>query len=266
MKISIITVCYNSEKTIKDTIESVLKQTYKDYEYLIIDGMSKDNTLNIVKSYVKKFAGKLRIISEKDKGLYDAMNKGIKMASGDIIGIINSDDVLANKNVFTKIVDTFKKEKYDAVYGDLVFVDKETMMKPTRNFIAHKPSRRLGWHPPHPTLYVKRSIYNKIGTFNIDYKIAADLDFMLRLINHDYNLGYIPEYLVKMRDGGISTNGLKGYINSLKESSLVLKNNKIKLPYLTSLYRVIKTINQGLSAKINKKNIQKKLNNEEMNK
>ncbi len=262
MKISIITVCYNSEKTIKDTIESVLNQTYKDYEYLIVDGMSKDSTLNIVKSYEKKFKGKLKIISEKDKGLYDAMNKGIKMASGDIIGIINSDDILANEDVFNKIIYTFKNEKCDAVYGDLVFLDKETMTIPTRNFVAHKPSHRLGWHPPHPTLYIKKDVYNKIGNFNIDYKIAADLDFMLRLINNNYKLVYIPEYLVKMRDGGISTNGLKGYINSLKESSLVLKNNRIKLPYLTSLYRVIKTINQGLSAKINKKNIQKKLSKE----
>ncbi len=263
MKISIITVCYNSASTIKDTLNSVLNQTYKNYEYLIIDGLSTDNTLNILKKYTKAFQGKLKIISEKDHGLYDAMNKGINLATGDIIGILNSDDILANKYVFEKIITTFKKEKTDAVYGDLVFLDKETMSIPTRNFIAHKPSTHFAWHPPHPTLYLKKEVYKTLGNFNLSYPITADLDFMLRFLASPYKLTYLPEYLVKMRSGGVSTNGLQGYLNNLKESYTVLKNNHLKLPFLTNLYRIIKTLTQGLSAKIHKKTILQKLNEKE---
>lgn len=262
MKISIITVCYNSEKTIEETIKSVLEQTYTNYEYLIIDGKSKDNTLTIVKKYEKNFNGKLKIVSEKDKGLYDAMNKGIKLSTGDIIGIINSDDLLANKNVFKKIIDKFEKTNCDAVYSDLIFLDEKTMTIPIRNFIAHK-YKKGGWHPPHPTLYLKKGIYNKIGYFNLKYKIAADLDLMLRIINSNkYKFEYIKEYLVKMRAGGVSTNGLKGYLKNLKEADQVLKNNNIKFPYIKNILRIFKTMFQGVSAKIFQRKILKKLNQE----
>ena len=261
MKISIITVCYNSEKTIEETIKSVLSQTYDNYEYLIIDGLSKDNTLSIVKKYEKKFKGKLKITSEKDKGLYDAMNKGIKKATGDIIGIINSDDILANKYVFEKIAKRFEETNCDATYSDLVFLDEETMSIPTRNFIAHNYSKFMAWHPPHPTLYLKSGVYKKVGEFNTNYRIAADLDFMLRVINQDYKFEYIREYLVKMRSGGVSTNGLKGYIKNLKEANVVLKANDIKFAYLINIYRIFKTFKQGISAKINKKKITKIITN-----
>lgn len=259
MKISIITVCYNSEATIKETLESVLNQTYNNYEYLIIDGKSKDNTLKIVDEYKEKFDGKLKVYSEKDKGIYDAMNKGIKKAKGDIIGILNSDDILANKNVFKKIVDTFEKENCDYTYSDLVFMDNETMSIPIRNFKSSK-QKKWGWHPPHPTLYVKKSIYNSVGCYNLEYKIAADYDFMLRMLKQNYKGYYINEYLIKMRAGGASTAGLKGYVKNLKEAIKVSKNNKIIFPHICNVCRIIKTINQGLSAKFNKKRILKKLN------
>ena len=132
MKISIITATYNSEKTLKNTLESVLKQTYTNYEHIIIDGDSKDNTMEIVKQYEEKYQGKLRYISEKDSGIYDAMNKGIKMATGDIIGILNSDDIYANENVLEKIAEKFKQTNCDGTYANLIFMDEETMSKPKR--------------------------------------------------------------------------------------------------------------------------------------
>lgn len=235
MKITLITVCYNSEKTIKDTIESVLKQTYKNYEYIIVDGNSKDKTLDIIKSYEKKFNNNLKYISESDKGLYDAMNKGIKLATGDIIGILNSDDILYDENVFQKIIDNF--EENDGVYSNLVLMN-EDFTKITRNFKSKELSKKKGWHPPHPTLYLKKEIYEKYGNYNINYKIAADLDFMYRIINNNVKLKYIDTCFVKMRTGGASTNGLKGYYKNFKESYKVLKNNKRKLPLLTNIYRI----------------------------
>ena len=257
MKISIITVCWNSEKTIEDTIKSVLEQFYDNYEYIIVDGKSTDDTLKIIKKFEKKFNGKLKFISEKDKGLYDAMNKGIKMASGDIIGIINSDDILANNKVFEKIVNNIGNA--DGIYSDLVFMDEETMSIPTRNFIGHKYTKKMGWHPPHPTLYLKRYVYDNIGYFDTNYRIAADLDFMMRLINANYKLNYFKDYFVIMRSGGVSTDGLKGYLKNLKEANIVLKKNNIVFPHLTNIIRIFKTFNQGISAKINKNKIMKKV-------
>ncbi len=249
MKITLITVCYNSEKTIKDTFESVLRQTYQDYEYLVIDGKSKDNTISIVKEYQKKFNGKLHYISEKDKGLYDAMNKGIKMATGDIIGIINSDDVLATKDTLKIIERTFKKENCDGTYSNLEILD-EKLDKKVRIFHSPKGNYKLGWYPPHPTLYLKKEVYQKHGLYNQDFKIAADYDVMLRIMkDENIKLSYIPKTLVYMRSGGISTDGLKGYYKSFKESCLVLKENKIKFPILVNIIRTIKVIGQSLKYK-----------------
>lgn len=251
MKITLITVCYNSESTIKDTLESVLKQTYKNYEYLIIDGKSNDKTLEIVKSYEPKFNKKLKYISEKDKGLYDAMNKGIKMASGDIIGIINSDDVLATKDTLEIIINTFKKEKCDATYSNLEIKD-EKLEKVVRVFNSKKGNYKLGWYPPHPTLYVKKEVYNKYGLYNQGYKIAADYDFMLRIMKDEkVKMSYINKVLVYMRSGGVSTNGLKGYYKSFKESCNVLKHNKIKFSIFVNIIRTIKILFQSIKAKFN---------------
>lgn len=241
MKISIITVCYNSEKTIEDTIKSVLKQTYKDYEYLIIDGKSTDNTVNIIKKYEDKFEGRLKYISEKDKGIYDAMNKGIKMAKGDIIGLINSDDILAHKDVFKKINDTFTNNNIDATYANLVVKDIN-MDKAIRTYISKKGNYKFGWYPPHPTLYLRKEVYNKYGMFKLDYKIAADYDFMLRIMKNKVSLYYIPETFVYMRIGGVSTSGLENYLKSFSESYKILKNNKIKFPLTVNIIRTIRVL------------------------
>ncbi|HIT21531.1 MAG TPA: glycosyltransferase [Candidatus Scybalousia intestinigallinarum] len=249
MKITLITVCYNSESTIQDTLESVLKQTYKNYEYLIIDGKSKDNTLKIVKSYEDKFNKRLKYISEPDEGLYDAMNKGIKMATGDIIGIINSDDVLASYDVLETIVKTFQKSKCDATYSKLEIKD-ENLDKVIRVFDPKKGNYKFGWYPPHPTLYVKTEVYKKHGLYNQKFRIAADYDFMLRVMkDQSLKIQYINKVLVYMRSGGLSTNGFKGYYKSLKESYTVLKVNKIKLPFFVNGLRAINIFLQALKAK-----------------
>lgn len=240
MKISIITVCFNSEKTIKDTIESVLKQSYKNYEYIIVDGKSSDNTLNIVKSYEKKFKGKLRYISEKDKGLYDAFNKGIKMATGDIVGIINSDDILHDNDVFNKISQC-DLSKYDGIYGDLVMYD-QTLKIPKSIYIGKPGNYKLGWYPQHPTLYVKKSVFEKYGFYKLDYKIAADYDFIIRILKNNVKLFYIDSVIVSMREGGASSGSLKKYMNANKEVYRVLKTNGIKFPLLVTLFRFIDSV------------------------
>lgn len=251
MKISIITATYNSEDTLKDTLESVLKQKYQDYEHIIVDGLSKDSTMQIVKEYEKKYDGKLKYISEKDTGIYDAMNKGIKKATGDVIGFLNSDDIYANENVLSDIANMFNTKKCDGIYANLIFMDEETMSKPQRVWKSKKGSLYTGWHPAHPTLYLKREVYDKIGVFNLQYRIVADYDFMIRMMkNKDIKLAYIDKYLVYMRLGGISTNGLKGYIKNMRESKKALKNNKIKFASIITFNRVIKTIFQMLKAKI----------------
>lgn len=253
LKISIITVCFNSEKTIEETINSILNQTYQNYEYLIIDGKSKDNTVDIIKKYESKFKGRLKWISEKDNGLYDAMNKGINMATGDIIGILNSDDVFSNNDTLKIISDTFIKEKCDGVYSDLIFMDEE-MKVPRRVFISEKGNYKFGWFPPHPTLYVKKSIYEKYGNYNLEYRIAADYDFMIRIMKNNVNIKYINKTLINMRSGGISTNGIKGYYRSFKESLLVLKNNKISFPLLVNSMRAYKILLQSFKAKQGNRN------------
>ena len=236
MKISIITVCYNSENTIEDTLKSVLSQTYKNYEYLIIDGKSTDNTLSIIDSYKEKFEGKMRVVSEKDKGLFDAMNKGIKLSSGDIIGIINSDDVLAHENVFKSVIDNI--DGYDGVYSDLLMLD-EYLIKPYRLMKYGEVSRYFGWHMPHPTLYLKKEVYKDYGCYDIKYKVSADLDLMYRLINKKLNFKYVEDYYVYMRSGGASTNGIRGYYENFKESYKVLKNNNRFFPLITNCIRTI---------------------------
>lgn len=245
MKISMITVCYNSSSTIRDTLESVLSQNYTNYEYLIIDGNSSDDTINIIKEYEVKFGGKLKYISERDKGLYDAMNKGIKMATGDIIGIINSDDVIASKEVFKTVIETFKKNDCDGIYSNLIIKD-EHLNKVVRRLTTSNGNYKFGWYPPHPTLYLKKVVYEKYGIFNIDYRIAADYDFMIRIISNGIELKYVNSVFTYMRAGGKSTAGLKGYWKSFKESYNVLKHNNIKFPLLVNFLRAVKVVLQSL--------------------
>ena len=205
MKISIITPSFNSEKTIEDTIKSVISQTYQDKEYLIIDGGSKDNTLKVVEKYQNKIS---KIVSEKDKGLYDAINKGIKLATGEIIGNLNSDDVYENNKVLELVAKTFEETNCDVCWGDLVYVKKDDLNKITRIWKSSEFKTgkfKTGWHPPHPSFFVKHEVYEKFGVFREDLEIAADYELMLRFLEkYQVKSAYIPQTLVRMREGGKS--------------------------------------------------------------
>lgn len=224
--VSIVTVTYNSESTIEDTLHSVQSQDWPEIEHIIVDGNSKDSTVSIVNRF--KRPG-LKIISEPDKGIYDAMNKGTRLATGSIIGTLNSDDILESPEVISKIVNAFENNVYDAVYGDLVYVRANNMDKIIRYWRSRdyrSGMARSGWMPAHPTLYLKRSVFEKYGYYDTNYSIAADYDFCLRIFEkHMICSRYLPEILVRMRAGGKSNSSLKNILLSNKESSHACKKN-----------------------------------------
>ena len=215
MNISLITVTYNSSKTLRDTIVSVLAQTYQDIEYIIIDGLSKDNTMEIIKEYEPQFKGRIRWVSEKDSGLYDAMNKGFRMATGEVIGIINSDDLIAEPTAIEDVVRCFESNNsIDAVYADLYYVAQNDTSKVIRYWKSgnQRPFAK-GWHPAHPTFYVKKVVCEKSGLFDLSFKFAADFELMLRLIEKEHiKLYYLPKALVRMRLGGTTSKSLSNII------------------------------------------------------
>ncbi len=231
MKISIVTVSYNSEKTIRDTLESVYNQSYQDIEYIIVDGNSKDETLNIIKEYETIFQKSKKHflwISEKDKGIYDAINKGIKMASGDIVGILNSDDYFYDTEVIFDIANKFDKEKTDCLYGNIIYIDSDTR-KTVRKWISREFESGLfekSWTPGHPSFYCKKSIYDCLGLYRTDFKIAADVELMYRFIekNHIKSF-YYDRYIVTMRQGGVSSSGLQSTITITKEMKTAFEEN-----------------------------------------
>ena len=236
MKVSIITITYNSESTIKDTIESVINQTYKNIEYVVIDGNSTDNTTSIIKSYGDKIS---TFISEKDNGLYDALNKGISLATGDVIGILHSDDFYTNNHVINQIVSTFNNSGAEGVYADLYYVNKNNTNHIHRKWKAGNYKEGIflnGWMPPHPTFFAKRIIYEKFGSFYLTLTSAADYELMLRFIHKQkIKLAYLPEFIIKMRVGGKSNASLKNRIRANKEDRLAWKLNNVK-PYFYTLY------------------------------
>jgi glycosyltransferase involved in cell wall biosynthesis len=244
-KVTIITVAYNSEKTIEDTLKSVTNQTYKNIEYIIVDGKSNDDTLKICDKYSAKIT---KIISEKDKGIYDAMNKGIECATGDIIGILNSDDFYANNQVIDQIVNVFNQYKVDAVYADLVYVDSDDTTKTTRTWIS-KPYQKnaflKGWMPPHPTFFIKKKYYDMYGKYTLELKSAADYELMLRMIHkHNIKVGYLPEIITKMRVGGVSNSSLKNRLKANKEDKKAWKMNGLKPNKLTLIRKPLSKIKQ----------------------
>lgn len=248
MKISIITVVWNNKNTIKDAINSVLNQTYLDIEYIVIDGDSTDGTVEIIKSYGDKIN---KFISEKDKGIYDAMNKGIDLATGDIIGILNSDDIYFNKNVIQNVMNKFKENNIDSLYGDLYYVKEDDLNKVVRYWKSSSFTQNCfikGWHPAHPTFFVKKEIYEKYGCFDLNMKVSADFELMLRFLEkYKISTFFLPQVIVKMRVGGESNqsikNIIKGNLNILKSFD---KNgiNVNKFTYL--FYRFIPKIIQKI--------------------
>lgn len=236
IKISIITATYNSALTVKDTFESVLSQTYEDIEYIVVDGVSKDNTVDIIKEYEPRFNGRMHWVSEKDKGLYDAMNKGIAMATGDVIGILNSDDFYTSDDILATIAVSMSDNNIDAVYGDIHFVNDDNLKKCVRYYssaIFKRSLMRIGLMPAHPSFYCKREVYTKYGTFDTCYKIGADFESLLRYIYvNRINTKYIKKDFVTMRTGGASTNGFKSRLQIMKDHLRAMKANGVYSNFL----------------------------------
>lgn len=248
MKVSIITATYNSATTIKDTLLSVKKQTYHNVEHIIVDGVSADNTLNLLNYF--EHSGPL--LSEPDKGIYDAMNKGIRMANGDIIGILNSDDFYPHARVIEKVVKAFEKEDCDAVYGDLNYVDPYDVKKVLRKWIAGGFSRKLfykGWMPPHPTFFVKREVYEKYGNFNLSFKSSSDYELLLRfLLLKQIKVKYVPGVLVHMRAGGYSNRSIKNRFAAHIEDYRAWKTNGLSPKWYTLAMKPLRKVKQYLLA------------------
>jgi len=244
--ISIITVCFNSEKTIKKTIESVLNQEYHFFEYIIVDGNSSDTTLQIMNDF--KEDKRISVFSEPDNGIYDAINKGIKNAKGEIIAILNSDDFYTNKSVLSNIVSGFSEE-IDLVYSDICFINKKGKM--TRYFSSkyfNKFFFYFGMMPPHPSIFVRRKIYEKLDLYKIDYQIAADFDFFLRVfLFSTYNSKYLPILSVIMNEGGASNGTLNRRINLNSEILKSFKENGVKSNYLFIYIKYVFKIFQYIS-------------------
>jgi glycosyltransferase len=228
MKVSIITATYNSAATIKDTLQSLNNQSYANIEYIIIDGASRDNTLEVIKQECPRVT---TIISEPDKGIYDALNKGIHAATGDIIGYLHSDDLFAYPDAVKDIVATFTKYSTDAVYADLQYVNKgntDVVVRLWQSGTYNREKLIKGWMPPHPTFYMKRSCYEQFGVFDLSFKIAADYDSILRYLwKNKVSMSYLPKVTIKMRVGGASNRDLKNIILKTKEDIRALKNSRI---------------------------------------
>ena len=230
MKISIITAAFNSEKTLQDTLDSVLRQDYRNIEHIIIDGGSTDSTVDIIRVYASKTTShSVKWVSEKDHGIYDAMNKGIAMATGDVIGILNSDDYFTSYDVVSKLAKPFEDETLDAVYGDIHFIHDGEPDKVTRYYSSKIFSPfwvRFGFMPAHPSLYVRKEIYDKVGLYKLDYKIGADFEMVVRMFHvHKIKAHYINMDFVTMRNGGASTSGVQSHKLLLQEDARACREN-----------------------------------------
>lgn len=234
MKISIITATYNSGSTLRDTLDSILRQSYTDYEVIIQDGCSRDNTLDIIKEYEPIFGERMKWVSEKDNGLYDAMNRGISRATGDVVGILNSDDFYTSDNILGLIADGISN--VDAVYGDIHFVKDDDLNKCVRYYSSKnfRPWRmRWGYMPAHPSFYCRREVYEKNGLFSLDYKLAADYDILIRfLCKAKIKTKYLPLDMVTMRTGGASTKNISNRILLTKEDAIACRRNGIYSNFL----------------------------------
>ncbi len=236
MKVSIITVVFNGEATLRDCIGSVLTQSHRDLEYIIVDGASTDHTLDIVRSFGPKIA---TLISGPDRGIYDAMNKGIAAATGEVVGILNADDLYAHPDVIAHVVAAFKTQPIEAIYGDLVYVDPQNLRRVVRTWHAgpYRPGVFLyGWMPPHPTFFVRSTVYEQFGTFNLALRSAADYELMLRFVHkHGIRLGYLPEVLVQMRTGGMSNVSWRNRLRANREDRRAWRLNGLR-PYFFTLW------------------------------
>jgi len=249
LKVSIITVTYNSAKYVDDCINSIIRQNYKNIEYIVIDGGSNDGTVDIIKkysSYITKW------ISEEDNGMYDALNKGMVLATGDVVGILNSDDVLASADVISEIVKCFQQNNVDSLYGDLVYVDPFDLQKVLRFWKGLPYDRRrfkYGWMPAHPTFYIRRQLIEKFGGYESHYFTAADFEFMARyLYRFKVSSCYLQKLIVKMRVGGASNESFSRRFRANRRDYLAMKNNKIPFPLIVSILKPLIKMPQFFNA------------------
>ena len=249
MTISIITATYNSASTVRYTFDSILSQTYHNIDYIVVDGGSQDGTVDIIKEYEKRFDGRMRWISEKDNGIYDAMNKGIRMAKGGLIGILNSDDFFTSDDVLYTVAENLT-EDLDAVYGDIHFVQPDNLNKCVRYYSSRnfRPwAVRFGYMPAHPSFYIRRCIYERYGLYSLEYKIAADFDMTVRLFcKYKIRAKYIEKDFVTMRTGGISTSKISHRILITREDARACRSNGIysnflfcSIKYLTKVFEFL---------------------------
>lgn len=245
MKVTIITVTHNSAAHLKDCIDSVLMQTYPHIEHIVIDALSTDDTIKIVKSYGDRIT---KWVSEKDTGMYDAINKGMMLSTGDIVGILNSDDMLASENVIESIVKCFEKNKVDSLYGDLVYVDRLNPLKIIRYWkgLSFRRFRfNYGWMPAHPTFYFRRLLLKELGGYESHYFTAADYEFMARYL-YRYRISsiYLPKLIVKMRAGGQSNRTLHSRLRANRRDYLAMKINNIPFPHVASILKPLIKVRQ----------------------
>jgi glycosyltransferase involved in cell wall biosynthesis len=244
MKITIITVSFNSEATIRQTIDSVLSQDYPNVEYIVVDGASKDGTVDILKSY----GDRIKYISEKDKGIYDALNKGLKLATGDVVGTIGSDDFLPNSSVLDHVAEAFIQTGKDVIYGDLQYINPDNDEKIVRYWSSgeYKVENWLkGWMPPHLSCYIKREAFVKYGNYITDFTCSGDYELMLRMMyKHRLSAGYIPEVLMTMRNGGTSTASWKHRYRANMEDRRAWKLNQLKPKWYTLWMKPLSKISQ----------------------
>jgi glycosyltransferase involved in cell wall biosynthesis len=236
MKLSVITACYNSAHTIADTIRTVLSQNYGEIEHIFVDGGSTDGTLDIIEA---GRGSNSKLIPGPDKGTYDALNKGLAASSGDLVGFLHADDMYADESVISRVVDEFRSDSLDAVYGDVAFVRRDDIDRIVRVYDSgrFRPSRiAWGWMPAHPALFLSRRIFERFGSFKTDYRIAADFEFVARIFSApDFKYRYLPQVLIKMRMGGISTKGWRSTLTLNKEVLRACRENGINTNYLKIL-------------------------------
>ena len=251
MKVSIITSCFNREATIGNTIESVLSQTYSDIEYIVVDGASTDRSLNVINHYADRID---KIISEPDHGMYEGVNKGLRLTTGEIVGLMHSDDFFYSTQTVNHIVQLFERTSADLVYGNGLFVDAEDTNKIIRKWISgfySKAKMRRGWLPLHPTVYVRRACLDKLGLYDESFKIAADSDWLIRyMYEGDLKIAYLDEYVVKMRMGGLSTDPDK--MKQKWAEDLRMYRQRGFSPYWALGCKILSKIPQFISAKLMK--------------
>ena len=259
MTISVITVTFNSAATVRHTFDSVLAQTYKDIEYIVIDGSSTDGTVDIIKEYESRFNGRMHWISEKDSGLYDAMNKGIRLASGEVVGVLNSDDFFTDKEIIATVAAEIGN--HDAVYGDIHYVNESDLDNSVRYYSSamFRPWKMImGFMPAHPSFYCRKEIYTRHGAFDTQFKVAADFELLLRFIYiRKISMKYLPVDFVTMRTGGLSTSGMQSHRRILRDHINAYKKNGVYSNYFLEGLRYIYKIWEVGSFRIRKKLIGK---------